>query len=32
MSGAEIDELVLDLSKTPADIRKLAAEASASAP
>jgi tripartite-type tricarboxylate transporter receptor subunit TctC len=32
VSGAEIDELVLNLSKTPAEIRKLAAEASASAP
>jgi tripartite-type tricarboxylate transporter receptor subunit TctC len=32
VSGAEIDALVANLSKTPAEIRKLAAEASASAP
>jgi tripartite-type tricarboxylate transporter receptor subunit TctC len=32
VSGAEIDDLVANLAKTPAEIRKLAAEASASAP
>jgi tripartite-type tricarboxylate transporter receptor subunit TctC len=32
VSGAEIDALVANLSKTPTEIRKLAAEASASAP
>jgi tripartite-type tricarboxylate transporter receptor subunit TctC len=32
VSGQEIDALVANLSKTPAEIRKLAAEASASAP
>jgi tripartite-type tricarboxylate transporter receptor subunit TctC len=32
VSGAEIDELVANLSKTPSEIRKLAAEASANAP
>jgi tripartite-type tricarboxylate transporter receptor subunit TctC len=32
VSGAEIDALVANLSKTPAEIRKLAAEASAGAP
>jgi tripartite-type tricarboxylate transporter receptor subunit TctC len=32
VSGAEIDALVADLSKTPAEIRKLATEASANAP
>ena len=32
VSGAEIDDLVANLSKTPSDIRKLAAEASANAP
>jgi hypothetical protein len=32
VSGADIDALVADLSKTPADIRKLATEASANAP
>jgi tripartite-type tricarboxylate transporter receptor subunit TctC len=32
VSGAEIDALVADLSKTPGEIRKLATEASANAP
>jgi hypothetical protein len=32
VSGAEIDALVADLSKTPGEIRKLATQASASAP
>jgi tripartite-type tricarboxylate transporter receptor subunit TctC len=32
VSGAEIDELVANLAKTPSEIRKLAAEASANAP
>jgi tripartite-type tricarboxylate transporter receptor subunit TctC len=32
VSGAEIDALVADLSKTPSEIRKLATEASANAP
>jgi len=32
VSGAEIDELVAGLSKTPSEIRKLAAEASANVP
>jgi tripartite-type tricarboxylate transporter receptor subunit TctC len=32
VSGAEIDELVADLSRTPSEIRKLATEASANAP
>jgi tripartite-type tricarboxylate transporter receptor subunit TctC len=32
VSGSEIDDLVSDLSKTPGEIRKLAAEASANAP
>jgi tripartite-type tricarboxylate transporter receptor subunit TctC len=32
VSGTEIDALVANLSKTPADIRKLAADASAGAP
>jgi tripartite-type tricarboxylate transporter receptor subunit TctC len=32
VSGAEIDALVAELSNTPADIRKLATEASTSAP
>jgi tripartite-type tricarboxylate transporter receptor subunit TctC len=32
VSGAEIDALVADLSKTPSEIRKLATQASANAP
>jgi tripartite-type tricarboxylate transporter receptor subunit TctC len=32
VSGAEIDELIANLSKTPSEIRKLASEASANAP
>ncbi len=32
VSGADIDALVAKLAKTPAEIRKLAAEASVSAP
>jgi len=32
VSGAEIDELVANLNKTPSEIRKLATEASANAP
>ena len=32
VSGAEIDELVATLAATPSEIRKLAAEASATAP
>ena len=32
VSGAEIDALVANLAATPAEIRKLAAEASAGAP
>jgi tripartite-type tricarboxylate transporter receptor subunit TctC len=31
VSGVEIDDLVANLAKTPGEIRKLAAEASASA-
>jgi tripartite-type tricarboxylate transporter receptor subunit TctC len=32
VSGAEIDELVANLNKTPSEIRKLATEASANEP
>jgi hypothetical protein len=32
VSGAEIDQLVANLSKTPSEIRQLATEASANAP